>query len=107
MQQVAYNVATALVAIGALLAWWFVLMYRRVKWRKYREGRHLMGFTLMVAIILSLAAVVRVFGPYPGMQYVAVVLYAWLVYLLAARIWLQRRAQREAQDITSITGGRR
>lgn len=87
------TMATILVAIGAVLAWAFVLLYRRVDWRATGEGRHIMGFTLMVAIILSLAVEVRVFGPYPGLQIVAMLLYGWLVYLLWSRVRLLWRAQ--------------
>lgn len=87
--------ATIFVAIGAALAWAFVVLYSRIEWRSTHEGRHIMGFTLMVAIILTLAVEVRIFGPYPGLQIVAVLLYGWLVYLLASRVRLLLRAQRE------------
>lgn len=90
--ELAYNVATALVATGACLAWRFVLMYRSRNWRKYAEGRLMMQLTLMIAIILSLATEVRIFGPYPGMQFVAVALYGWLVYLLVAQNRLMHKA---------------
>jgi drug/metabolite transporter (DMT)-like permease len=89
------HVATVLVAIGAALAWTFVVLYLRVEWRATHEGRHIMGFTLMVAIILSLAVEVRIFGPYEGLQVVAMLLYGWLVYLLGSRVRLLIRAQRE------------
>lgn len=85
--------ATILVAVGAALGWTFVVLYRRVEWRATAEGRHIMGFTLMVAIILSLAVEVRIFGPYPGLQIVAMLLYGWLVYLLGSRVRLLWRAQ--------------
>lgn len=85
--------ATALVAIGAALAWTFVVLYWPYGWRATNEGRHIMGFTLMVAIILSLAVEVRIFGPYPGLQIVAMLLYGWLVYLLGSRVRLLWRAQ--------------
>lgn len=87
-------VATVLVAVGAVLGWTFVALYRRYDWRATDEGRHVMGFTLMVAIILSLAVEVRVFGPYPGLQIVAMLMYGWLVYLLASRVRLLLRANR-------------
>jgi len=93
-----YNLATALVALGATLAWWFVFLYRRHDWRRYEEGRHVMQFTLMVAIILTLATETRIFGPYPGIQLVAVALYSWLVWLLLSRIRLMLRANRRQRD---------
>jgi hypothetical protein len=93
----AFNVATALVAVGAGLAWWFVLLYRRFDWKATDEGRHIMGFTLMIAIILTLATETRLFGPYPGIQFLAVGLYGWLVYLLASRVRLMLKANRDAR----------
>jgi len=87
------KMATVLVAIGAVLAWTFVALYWPYDWRATHEGRHIMGFTLMVAIILSLAVEVRIFGPYPGLQIVAMLLYGWLVYLLGSRVRLLWRAQ--------------
>ncbi|NUR15555.1 MAG: hypothetical protein HOQ13_04505 [Dermatophilaceae bacterium] len=90
-----FNIATVLVAVGAVLAWTFVFMYRRVDWRATDAGRHLMGFTLMVAIILTLATETRIFGPYPAIQYVAAALYGWLVWLLWSRVLLLVRANRE------------
>ena len=95
---VVYHVATALVAIGAALGWWFVILYRRFDWRSTDEGRHIMGFTLMVAIILTLATETRIFGPYPGIQYVAAGLYGWLVWLLASRVRLMLKANRDTRD---------
>ena len=87
------SLAIALLVLGAVQAWAFVFRYSRENWRKYAEGRHIMGFTLMVAIILSLAVEVRIFGPYPGLQIVAMLLYGWLVYLLGSRVRLLWRAQ--------------
>ena len=90
-----YHLATSLVGLGAAIAWTFVLMYRRYDWKATDAGRHLMGFTLAVAVILTLAAETRIFGPYPGIQFVAVGMYAWLVYLLASRLRLLLRANRD------------
>lgn len=92
-----YSLATGLVAIGASLAWWFVFLYRRHNWRQYQEGRHVMQFTLMVAIILTLSTEVRIWGPYPGIELVACVVYLWMVWLLASRIRLMLRANKEAR----------
>lgn len=94
MIQIATYTATGLVALGAVFAWWFVLQYRRYDYRGTPEGRLLMNDTLMIAIILSLATEVRIFGPYPGIQFVAVALYAWLVWLLGTRVRLMRNANR-------------
>lgn len=88
---------TVLVALAALLSWTFVLRYRRLDWRATDEGKHIMGFTLCVALFTTLATEVRVFGPYPGAIFVALGLYGWLVYLLFSRNLLLHRAQAEAK----------
>lgn len=85
---------TGLVGLCALLAWVFVLRYRRLDWRSTDEGKHIMGFTLCVAIFTTLAAEVRLFGPWPGTLLVALALYGWLAYLLFSRNWLLHKAQR-------------
>lgn len=91
---ITYAIANWLVGTGALLAWLFVALFSRYDWKVTDEGRHIMSFTVMVGIILSLAVGARLFGPYPGQQYVAVALYGWLVYLLARRVWLMCKANR-------------
>ena len=42
-----------MVALGALAAWLFVLMYRRLDWRANAIGKFLMRFILLVALILT------------------------------------------------------
>lgn len=91
-------VATLLVAAGAVFAWSFVILYRRYDWRATDEGRHIMGFTLMVAITLTLSLEVRLFGPFPFAPFVAVGLYGWIVWLLFSRLRLLVRAQRGSRD---------
>lgn len=47
------SAAIALLVLGAVQAWAFVFRYSRENWRKYAEGRHIMGFTVTLAVILS------------------------------------------------------
>lgn len=78
-----------------LLAWLFVFRYARVGWTKTDEGRHLMGYTLITAIFMSLAAYVSIWGRYPWFDQVSMLLYGWLAYLLGRRNWLLTAAQRD------------
>jgi hypothetical protein len=82
---------------GALLAWAFVIRYARYArgvWTETDEGRHLMGFTLIVAIFMTLAVTTRFFGPFPGLDIIAIVLFLLLDALLVQRNLLLLRAQR-------------
>lgn len=90
--------ANILVGIGMALGWTFVARYWRVQWYASDEGKHLMGYTLITAVFLTLALLSRIFGTpvvgAPFMAYVAIVLYALLDYLLFRRNWLFTQAQR-------------
>ena len=55
--QVAHHVGTFAAVVGSVAAWTFVLKYRQYRWRTYDEGRHLMAFTLLLAVILSYVSV--------------------------------------------------
>lgn len=91
------DVATVLVALGAVPAWLFVIGYSirtHGGWRDSAEGRHLMSFTLVVALFLSLALTARVLGHPVWLTFVAVVLYGCVAYLLWRRFYLMMRATR-------------
>lgn len=85
----------------AALAWLFVVRYATLRWDRTEEGRHLMGFTLIVAIFMTLASVVVVFGQIPYIRQIAVLLYTWLLYLLVMRNYLLhvRQKERRAEDV--------
>lgn len=57
--QLAGNV---LIALGALAAWLFVLMYRRLDWKANAIGKFLMRFILLIAIILTWAVTFNFFN---------------------------------------------
>lgn len=48
-----------MIALGALAAWLFVLMYRRLDWKANAIGKFLMRFILLVALILTWAVIVN------------------------------------------------
>lgn len=59
---IAHHVGTLAAVVGSAAAWTFVLKYRTVSWRTYDEGRHLMAFTLLLAVILTYVSIRAVSG---------------------------------------------
>lgn len=53
LRQVLMLLGTLAAAIGCLSGWRFVFAYRKVNWRKFEAGRHLMSFTLGLSVILT------------------------------------------------------
>lgn len=94
------TVATVLRVEAAVIAWVFVARYSRVAWHRTGEGRHLMSFTFLVALFMSFAATVSIFGPYPGIDLVALGLYGALVALLWDRNLLFSHAQHDHDEET-------
>lgn len=92
-------VATGLVALGAALAWAFVYRYAWTRWERSVMGRFVMALVAIIGVFLTLAAVVRLFGPYPGREVVAVVLYALLAWLLARMHVLLSASQRDGREL--------
>lgn len=84
--------------LGALAGWAFVLTYQlrtHGAWRGSREGWHLMTFTTTLAVIFTLAVVVRVVDV-PGIHVIAVVLYGAIVAGLIWRVALLVTATKNA-----------
>ena len=93
-----YDLATFLVVMGAIPAWVFPFLYHhrsRGRWRHSALGWHLMAMTVVIGLFLTLAATVRLFGPYPGIAVVAVILYGAVDVLLWQRVILMLSATRE------------
>lgn len=87
-----------LIVLCAVLAWVFVVRYSRLEWESTREGAHLMRFTLVVALVLTVWGLFRVFPVWPDMrEAVGVLLFAWVAYELATRLNLLETAQQEAE----------
>ncbi len=93
------DVATILIACAALPSLIFPPYYAwksRGAWRHSDMGRHLMATTIVIALFLSLALTVRLRGRYDGFEYVAVVLYGTLAWLMGRRLFMLHRSPREA-----------
>lgn len=83
--------------LGALLGWAFVITYQlrtHGGWRRSATGWHLMTFTATLAVVFTLAALVRVVA-IPGIGYIAVALYALIVAGLAWRLALLATATKQ------------
>lgn len=105
--QILVFVALGLLALCALLAWAFVFRYSRVRWHATAEGRHLMKFTIILALMFSLTLLFQVLQPKPlTVVTLSILLFGWAAFELGNRIRLQRVAQREAQAAASpaLTG---
>lgn len=87
------NVGVCLRVACSVAAWAFVFRFSRVEWQSTDEGRHIMGYTLITAIFMSLATIVTIFGRFEGIEVVTIGLYGWLLGLL----WQQHRLFTEGQ----------
>lgn len=91
--------SVALLVYSATAYGLFALRYSRLTWRHTREGRHLMGQSLVLAALLwgtLLVAVVPI--PAWAALVVQVVLFAWLAFEATRRNHLLTVNQREARD---------
>lgn len=96
MVHVLLTLGFVLMIVDAAVAWLFVLLYSRVRWYGSEEGRHLMRFTLAVALLFSLSVLFIVTNPNPLTRgVVSVAVFGWIAAELANRIRLHLRARRE------------
>ena len=82
-------------ALVSLLAFAFVLRYRRVDYRRTPEGRHLIRFTLLIAFTYGLTAALPVLEVVPPLVRVLVSLglFSWAALEMYARNALFTEAQ--------------
>lgn len=94
-------ILAALIAAGAvaLLSWWFVFAYARIRWNRTPEGRHLMRLTVYLALTFTCTVVFNVM-PVPPIvgPLTSLVLFGALAAEIYTRITLLHDAQREADD---------
>ena len=92
------SVIGAVLRVGScLLCWACVAQYARYRWQDDPIGRHLMTFMLVDAVILSLSSARSVHdGPF--LKVVATITFAAFPAVLAQRLVVFRRVQREARD---------
>lgn len=88
-------------AACAVAAWLFVWRFSRVNWRSTHEGRHIMGYTFITAIFMTLATAVTFFGHFRGIEVVTIALYGWLLELLWERHYLFTQGQKDRERATN------
>lgn len=96
-------IATLLACAGAAGGWYFVAAYwwlTRGSWRRLPGGRHVMGFTASLALLLTLVVINRFGGDYPGRVCLTIVVFAALVVQVFWRCVLLHRAQRPSTHDT-------
>lgn len=94
MNEFLHHAGTGAAVMGAVSAWVFVVTYRGRSWRAYEEGRHLMAFTLVLAVILTYVSVRAVAGTSIQTvitEAIRLAIYASLSALLVWRVRLLRR----------------
>jgi amino acid transporter len=91
--------SVALLVYSATAYGLFAVRYSRLTWRHTREGRHLMGQSLVLAALLWATLILAVV-PVPtwAALTVQVVLFAWLAFEATRRNRLLTLNQREARD---------
>ncbi|MFI6228868.1 hypothetical protein ACIBCR_16315 [Micromonospora echinospora] len=90
------DLTTALAVVGAAACWYFVAVYwwtTRGDWAYNRAGRHVMVFTANLGVLMTLAALARVWPDYPGREAVVLVAFASLVAQVVHRCVLLHDAQ--------------
>lgn len=87
------NVFLAVAALAALV---FPIVYARSPWYHSTVGRDTMTFAVAIVVVLGLTFAVRVFGlDGPPRAILATVIYAVLAFLFWRRVWVLLRIQRD------------
>ena len=96
MTTVLLDVSVILLAVCALQASRFVVRYSRVQWKRTPAGRHLMGLTRALALILWGTLVLSVVPLWLWLGLlIQATLFGWLAFELTRRNRLFTIAQRE------------
>lgn len=107
MTKALLTLALALMVLDAVLAWVFVALYSRVRWWATMEGRHLMRFTIAVALMFSLSVLFMVLEPKPLVRgVIATVIFGWIAAELGNRTRLLLIARREVRAEAATRGKR-
>ena len=91
MTGVVFALGVVLRVVCAVLAVTFVLRYLRYDWRATAEGRHILGFTAILALFLVTALGLALFGRPWWVPYPLAVMYAVMAYVLWRRNMLLGR----------------
>ena len=91
-------VGNGLLICAALVCTASVVMHLRVPWWRSEMGRHLLAYMGVMALTLDLGVIRIFFGDSWWFQLVRLVVFIGVPVVMAQRLWLQIKAQREAQD---------
>lgn len=94
MSEVLYNGGTVIITVAAVLMWAFALDYSRAPWWSNPGGRLVMVALVSLATVSSLVAVRNLFGAWPGMEAVRLLVYAGATVAVVWAWTVHRRAQR-------------
>lgn len=87
------TIAACVVVLAADVTF-IVLNHMWTAWRSNAWGRHVMLFSYVLAILLTLALARLVFGDYPGRRPLITVFYVALAGVMCQRVWLVIREHR-------------
>lgn len=72
-----------------------VVLHLRVPWWRSEMGRHLLAYMGVMALTLDLGVIRIVFGDSPWFQLVRLLVFVGVPLVMAQRLWLQVKAQRD------------
>ena len=85
---------TVAAVVAAVAAWWFVISYSRVRWAATEHGKHLMTFTLGMAVIFTFVALRALTGTGVEALWLEVVrlaIYGWAAWMLVWRARIEHK----------------
>ena len=94
MSEVIYDGGTVIIAVAAVLMWLFAADYARSPWWTNPGGRLVMTALVSLATVSTLVAVRNLFGAWPGMEAVRLLVYAGATVAVVWAWTVHRRAQR-------------
>lgn len=95
--------------VGVVAAWYFVAYYwtaTKGTWKKSAMGRHLMGLTASIGVVLTNTLIIMAWPGYPGRPWVGLVAYTASVAFLVQRCVLLNRAN-HGERLESQGSGRK
>ena len=94
MSEVIYDGGTVIIAVAALLMWGFALDYARSPWWTNPGGRLVMVALVTLAAVSTLVSVRNLFGAWPGMEALRLLVYAGATVAVVWAWTVHRRVQR-------------
>lgn len=94
-----YDLGNAALVASTVLVWCWILAYGlRVRWHRAEVGRHMMGISLVAGLVLALATIRILAGPWPGYEWLRLALYVAVLAAIAQHLTMFVRVQRRHRD---------